>query len=218
MISKNFQYKLNNYLKNDSLDHPTEHTHPQPLWQLTKQNEEEEKLEWLSTIKKLNQFTKTDNYFLHNKEVLINLVKNRKFFSKFDCKSGFWQIKMEKTSIKYTDFSTSQGFYEWIVMPFGLKNVRRIFQRRMDDVFKYLNSFLVVYVDDILISSDTLQEHRVHLNTFLKTVIKEGICLSEKKAVIEKEKIEFLGFEVDANVISLQPYISRKIMEYLDQL
>ena len=88
----------------------------------------------------------------------------------------------------------------------------------MDDAFKQLNSFLVVYIDDILISSDTLEEHRVHFNTFLKTAIKEGICLSEKKVVIEKEKIKFLGFEVGTNGICLEPHISRKIMEYPDQL
>ena len=57
--------------------------------------------------KKLNQFTKADNYFLPNKEVLINLVKNKKYFSKFDCKSGFWQIKIEEDSMKYTFFSTA---------------------------------------------------------------------------------------------------------------
>ena len=123
---------------------------------------------------------------------------------------------MEETSIKYTGFNTPQGFYEWIVMPFGLKNAPRIFQRRKDEAFKHLNSFLVIYVDDILISSDTLEEHRAHLNTFLETAIKEGICLSEKKAVIKKKKIEFLGF--CTNRISLQPHISRKIMEYPDQL
>ena len=67
-------------------------------------------------------------------------------------------------------------------MPFGLKNAPKIFQRRMDDSFKHLNSFLVVYVDDILINSDTLDEHRVHLNTFLETAIKEDICRSEKKS------------------------------------
>jgi len=88
----------------------------------------------------------------------------------------------------------------------------------MDNAFKHLNSFLIVYVDDILISSDTFEEHRNHLNTFLEIAIKEDICLSEKKAVIEKEKIEFLGFEVGINGISLQPHISRKIMEYPDQL
>lgn len=79
--------------------------------------------------KKLNQFSKTDNYFLPNKDVLLNLVKNKKYFSKFDCKSEFWQIKMEEDNIKYTSFSTPQGFYEWIVMPFGPKNAPRIFQR-----------------------------------------------------------------------------------------
>ena len=79
--------------------------------------------------KKLNQFTKTDNYFVPNKEVLINLVKNEKYFSKFDYKSAFWQIKMEEDSVKYTRFSTLQRFYEWIVMSFGLKNATRIFQR-----------------------------------------------------------------------------------------
>ena len=143
--------------KKDLSNHPMVHTLRQPFWYSMKQRNEEEKLEQLSTIKKLNQFTKIDNYFLPNEKVLINLLKNKKKNSKFDCKSGFWQIKMKETSIKYTGFSTAQGFYEWIVMPFGLKNAPRIFQRRIDDVFKHLNSFLIVYVDDILISSDTLE-------------------------------------------------------------
>jgi len=94
---------------------------------------------------------------------------------------------MEETSVKYTDFSTPQGFHERIVVPLGLKNVPRIFQRRVDNTFKHLNSFLVVYVDDILISSNTL-DYRKHLNLFIETAIKEGICLNEKKVVIEKEK------------------------------
>ena len=78
---------------------------------------------------------------------------------------------MEEDSIKYTSFTTSQGFYEWIVMPFGLKNTPRIFQRRMDNAFKHLNSFLVVYVGDILTSSTTLKEHRDHLQKFVETAI-----------------------------------------------
>ncbi|KAJ9546329.1 hypothetical protein OSB04_018872 [Centaurea solstitialis] len=53
-------------------------------------------------------------------------------FSKFDCKSGFWQIKMHLDSILYTSFSTPQGQYEWFVMPFGLKNAPQIFQRKID--------------------------------------------------------------------------------------
>ena len=81
----------------------------------------------------------------------------------------------------------------------------------MDNALKHLNNFLIVYVDDILISSITLEEHRKHVNIFIETTIKEGICLNEKKAIIEKEKIEFLGVEVGTNGISLQPHISWKI-------
>ena len=75
-------------------------------------------------------------------------------------------------------------------MPFGLKNTLRIFQRRMDDALKHLNSFLVVYVD-ILINSKTIEGHREHLKTFTETAIREGICLSEKKATIKQEKLNF---------------------------
>ena len=67
---------------------------------------EEIKLEWLLITKKLNQFTKIDNYFLPNKEVLINLVKNRKYFSNFNFKYEFWQMKMKEDSISYIGFST----------------------------------------------------------------------------------------------------------------
>ena len=98
---------------------------------------------------------------------------------------------MEETNIKYTSFSIPQGFYEWIVIPFRLKNALRIFQRRMDNAFKHLNNFLVVYVDDILISLNTLEEYRKHLNIIIEVTIEEGICLSEKKVVIEKEKLSF---------------------------
>jgi len=68
------------------------------------------------------------------------------------------------------------------------KNAIRIFQRQMDNAFKHFKSFLGVYIDNILISSQTLEEHREHLQTFIGTAITEGICLSEKKLTIEQEK------------------------------
>ena len=76
-------------------------------------------------------------------------------------------------------------------MPFGLKDAPKIFQRRMDNALKHLNSFLIVYVDDILINSYTLEEHRKHLKLFAETAIKEGICISEKKTLLNKKKLNF---------------------------
>jgi len=142
-----------------------------------KQKNEKIKQEWLLHIKKINQFIKNDNYFLSNKEVLINLVKNKKYLSKFDCKLGFCQKKREEDSIKCTKFSTPQGFYEWVIMPFELKNATSNISKTMDNAFKHLNSFLVVYIYDMLVTSKTLEEHRDHLKIFVETAIKEGICL-----------------------------------------
>ena len=146
--------------------------------------------------KELNKYTKFDGYFLPNKEVLINLVKNKTYYSKFDCKSGFWQIQMEENSIPYTTFSTPQGHYEWLVMPFGLKSTPKIFQSRMDKIFRNYN-YIIVYVDDILVASETLEELRHHLREFVNICIKEGIVLSSRKAIIEHKKIEFLGMNLD---------------------
>ena len=98
--------------------------------------------------KQLNSETIFDGYFLPHKETLINMSKRKKIYSKFDCKSDFWQIKMHPDSIKYTAFSTPQGQYEWLVMLFGLKNAPQIYQRKMDKIFKDY-PFLYVYVNDI---------------------------------------------------------------------
>ena len=168
--------------------------------------------------KRLNHFTKSDSYFLPNKEVLINLVKNKSFYSKFDCTSGFWQIKMKDDSIQYTTFSAPQGHYEWLVMPFGLKNAPSIYQRKMDNIFSKYRDFMVVYVDDILICSNTEEDHRKHLLVFAKLCKDNGIALSERKAIIEKKEIKFLGLKLSAAGIKLQPHISRKILEFPDKL
>jgi len=73
------------------------------------------------------------------------------------CKSGYWKIKMDEESIPVTAFSAPQGHYEWIVMPFGLKNVPQIFQKRMNDIFKDLNYCYLAYVDDIFVFSKTIE-------------------------------------------------------------
>ena len=96
--------------------------------------------------KQLNDNTIFDGYFLPNKETLIHKKRGKKLYSKFDCKSGFYQIKMAEDSKPLTAFSTPQGHYEWNVLPFGLKNAPQIFQRKMEDIFKEYD-FSHVYVN-----------------------------------------------------------------------
>ena len=78
--------------------------------------------------KRLNDNTQLDSYNIPNKEVLINKIQNSYWYSKFDCKSGFWQVKMHPESKKWTAFTCTEGHFEWNVMPFGLKNAPQIFQ------------------------------------------------------------------------------------------
>ncbi|KAJ9556228.1 LOW QUALITY PROTEIN: hypothetical protein OSB04_010842 [Centaurea solstitialis] len=112
----------------------------------------------------------------------------------YDCKSGFWQIKMHPDSILYTSFSTPQGQYEWLVMPFGLKNAPQIFQRKMD------------------------KSHLKHLDIFIELCIKNGLALSEKKTKLIQEQIDLLGMKIDGKGIELQSHILEKINSFPDKL
>lgn len=105
--------------------------------------------------KALNKETIDDGYYLPNKERLLALIRNKKYFSGLDCKSGFWQIRLSPESRALTTFSCPQGHYEWVVVPFGLKQAPGIFQRFMDKCFNKYKEFCCVYVDDILIYSNT---------------------------------------------------------------
>ena len=116
-----------------------------------------------------------------------------------------------------TAFSTPQGHYEWNVLPFGLKNAPQIFQRKMDNIFKDYD-FIHVYVDDMLISSKTKEQHLKHLDTFIDLCKTHGIGLSKKKSIIGEQKIEFLGLMIDFEGIELQNHILEKIKDFPERL
>lgn len=81
--------------------------------------------------RRLNDNAVDDSYDIPDKSDLINGIQNSKVFSKFDCKSGFWQLRMDPSSIEWTTFTCLLGHFEWLVMHFGLKNAPSIFQQKM---------------------------------------------------------------------------------------
>ena len=164
--------------------------HSSPAFMVRKLSEiKRGKARMVINYKEVNKNTKFDGYYIPNKEILINLARGKNYYSKFDCKSGFWQIKMDNDSIPITAFSTPRGHYEWIVMPFGLKNAPQVFQRKMDKIFSDYSSFIIVYIDDMLICSDNEKYHEKHLDIFITLCKEHGIILSEKKVEIKKREI-----------------------------
>ncbi|KAL0282256.1 UNVERIFIED_CONTAM: Enzymatic polyprotein [Sesamum radiatum] len=166
----------------------------------------------------INKILEFDGYYIPSTEHLIDCIKGAEVFSKFDCKSDFYQIKMENESKKFTAFSTPQGQYIWNVLPMRLANAPQIFQRKMDNLFKNYFEFMFVYIGDILIASKNMKDHIKHLEIFSDACHREGLVLFEKKATIAVNKIEFLRILIDKIGIELQDHIVEKIRNFSDVL
>jgi hypothetical protein len=138
--------------------------------------------------KRLNDNTVDDAYNIPNKQEWINRIQDSKYFSKFDLKAGFWQVKMEKESIPWTAFTCPHEHYECLVMSLGLKNAPALFQRKMQIFFNENQEFVLVYIDDLLIFSKMYKEHIAHLDMFFRKVEQNDLILSKKKIEICKEK------------------------------
>jgi ribonuclease HI len=167
--------------------------------------------------KRLNDNTEDDGYNIPNKDSLLNLIQRKKVFSKFDLKSGYNQLQLEEDFKPWTAFTCSEGQFEWNVLSFGLKNAPSIFQRFMDSIFLQYN-FCLVYIDDILVASETVQEHEKHLQQVFEEIKKNGIVVSKRKMELFKRKISFLGLEIGNGKIELQPHISTKILEFPEKI
>lgn len=162
--------------------------------------------------KELNRKAKIVKYPIPNMDILILRGIRANIFSKFDCKSGFYHIKLEEGSKKYTAFTVPQGYYQWRVLPFGYHNSPAIYQQFMDRIFRQYYEFILVYIDDILIFSKNEEEHMEHIKIFKQIILENGITLSKKKKEIAKTNIEFLGLEIEKGKIKLQPHIVDKIL------
>ncbi|KAJ3705006.1 hypothetical protein LUZ61_008711 [Rhynchospora tenuis] len=162
----------------------------------------------------LNDNTLKDQYSLPGINTILKKVGNSRVFSKFDLKSGFHQVAMDPESVEWTAFVVPGGLYEWLVMPFGLKNAPAIFQRKMDDCFRGTEDFIAVYIDDILVFSENEEQHAKHLETMLAICEKWGLVLSPTKMKIAVPEIEFLGAVIGNQKIKLQPHIIKKIISF----
>nr|AFO11495.1 polyprotein [Sugarcane bacilliform virus] len=167
--------------------------------------------------KRLNDNTWPDQYSLPGINALLKNVARAKIFSKFDLKSGFHQVAMDPESIPLTAFTAYNELYEWLVMPFGLKNAPAVFQRKMDDCFRGTERFIAVYIDDILVFSSSEEEHAEHLWIMLQICQKNGLILSPSKYKIGVKRVDFLGSTIGDNQLAVQDHIVSKIADFDDE-
>lgn len=100
-----------------------------------------------------------------------------------------------------TAFTVPFGHFEWLVMPFGLKNAPSEFQNTMNDIFNPYSDFIIVYIDDVLVFSKTIEQHFKHLNFFKDVIKRSGLVVSAPKMKIFQTRIRFLGHEIDRGTI-----------------
>lgn len=150
----------------------------------------------------LNRITKQDHYPMPRLQDLFSVLRNARHFTALDCTEGFFQIAIKESDRHKTAFVTPIGLYQFNRCPFGFVNSPGIYQRAMDTIFKdKLYKWLVVYVDDILIFAETIDQLIERMRWTFNQCRKYCVKLKESKCNFIVEKVTFLGFEISHNRI-----------------
>ena len=156
--------------------------------------------------RKINKVTVKNKYLFPRIEDLFDHLKGASVFSKIDLRSGYYQLWVKEVDVPKTAFKTRYGHYEFLVMPFGLTNAPAAFMDLTDRVFRpYLDQFVVVFIDDILVYSKDAQEREHHLRIVLQTLRENKLFAKLSKCDFWLKKVSFLGHIVSAEGIIVDP-------------
>ncbi|GJU33692.1 putative reverse transcriptase domain-containing protein [Tanacetum coccineum] len=156
--------------------------------------------------KELNKLTVKNRYPLPRIDDLFDQLQGSQFFSKIDLRSGYHQLRVHEDDIPKTAFRTHYGHFKFTVIPFGLTNAPTIFMDMMNRVCRpYLDKFVIVFIDDILIYSKTQEEHVEHLRLVLELLKKEKLYAKFSKCEFWLREVQFLGHVINGNGIHVDP-------------
>ena len=135
-----------------------------------------------------------NKYPLPRIDDLFDQLKGASIFSKIDLRSGYHQLRIKDVDVHKTAFRTRYGHYEFLVMPFGLTNAPAAFMDLMNRVFRpYVDQFVVVFIDNILVYSKDRENHDTHLRVVLETLRKEQLYAKLSKCEFWLNEVSFLG-------------------------
>ncbi|KAG8493058.1 hypothetical protein CXB51_010375 [Gossypium anomalum] len=156
--------------------------------------------------RQLNKVTIKNKYPLPRIDDLFDQLKGATWFSNIDLRSGYYQLRVKESDVPKTAFRTRYGHYEFLVMPFGLTNAPAVFMDLMNRIFRlYLDKFVVVFIDDILIYSKDETEHAEHLMIVLQTLRNKQLCAKFSKSEFWLREVGFLGHIVSGDGIRVDP-------------
>ena len=154
--------------------------------------------------RQLNKMTIRDMFPIPRTDDLIDRLSGMKVFTKIDLWSAYYQMRLTEDTIPMSAFSTHLGHFEWLVLPFGMVNAPASFQSLMQSLLGHL-PFVVVYLDDILVFSRTLDEHEKQVHTVLEILRNNSLRAKKKKCAFFQSSIEYLGFIIDQKGLHPNP-------------
>ncbi|GJU48854.1 putative nucleotidyltransferase, ribonuclease H [Tanacetum coccineum] len=166
--------------------------------------------------RKLNKLTVKNRYPLPRIDDLFDQLQGSRVYSKIDLRSGYHQLRVREEDIPKTAFRTRYGHYEFQVMPFGLTNAPTVFMGLMNQVCKpYMDRFVIVFIDDILIYSKSIKEHEGYLKLILRLLKKEELYAKFSKSEFWLSKVQFLGHVIDSEGIHVDPAKIESIKDWV---
>lgn len=163
----------------------------------------------------LNAVTVRNSFPPPRIDELFDRLHGATVFSRLDLSSGYYQIAMDSNDVEKTAFRTRYGHYQFKVMPFGLTNAPATFMSLMNQVFyDYVDDFIIIYLDDILVYSRNDQQHLAHLEKVLQRLQNHQLYVKMSKCAFFLSSIQFLGHVVSGNGISVDPSKTAAITEW----
>jgi hypothetical protein len=164
----------------------------------------------------LNEVNIKNKYPLPRIEDLFDQMKGGSVFSKIDLRSGYHQLRIRESDILNTAFCTRYGLYEYTVMFFGLTNAPAYFMYLMNKVFmKYLDRFVVVFIDDILVFSKTMEEYEEHLRLVLEKLRSNQLYAKFSKCEFWITEVTFIGHVISTGGVSVDPGNVKDVLNWM---
>ncbi|KAL0192337.1 hypothetical protein M9458_010633, partial [Cirrhinus mrigala] len=163
----------------------------------------------------LNEITIKFRYPLPLVPAALEQLQTARFFTKLDVRSTYNLIRIREGDEWKTGFSTTTGHYEYLVMPFGLVNSPSVFQAFINDVFRdMLNRWVIIYIDNILIYSDSLHDHVNHVRSVLQRLMQHQLYAKLEKCEFHQTKVLFLGYVISSEGVAMDDSKVRAVVDW----